>query len=448
MEKLLKDPIVIKLYEILNDKDLCLVGGAVRDYLISSDQTILDYDFATKLKPEEVISKLENNSITSFYRAIRRGTVYVNIDGVGVDITTFRNPEKEEEYVETIYEDLSARDFTINSIALNINTGELIDPFNGINDLKNSIVKSVGIPEKRFTEDPHRIIRLVRFSYCNGRLPEESTLRAAKNLSHLIENVSWERLGAEVYKIIDSKNPSAGLVAMNEVGILNYILPELYSCIGIEQNKYHKFDVFGHTLSVLDSVLDSTLDVKFAALLHDIGKAICRQQKEDGSFSFIGHELESKKLCEVALARLKFTNYFTKKISNLVVNHMRSVTGSKKSIRRIIKDIGNENIYDWIDLKKADLFGGRPEVELNRLVTEWNKFIEQFNEVIEEPFQIKKNFLVIGGKDLLLLGFKEGPIVGKVLKELEELVLDNPLNNNKDFLLCEAKKLMIKYQNL
>lgn len=437
MDKLLQNPIVIKIKEALKDPNLCLVGGAVRDALEGkSDGDCVDFDFATKLPPLTVTSNLWKEAGLHSFNALRRGTVFAKVDGIRVDITTFRNPKDELKCVETIEEDLAARDFTINAIALNVNTGELIDPFNGIADIKDKVVRCVGDPDTRFTEDPHRIIRMVRFSAAAGRAVTVPTLYAAKRLVQLSSNVAMERMGVEIYKILISDFPGNGIRFLKEIGLLDILIPELVATVGCTQNKYHLHDVFEHTLSVLDGISKHSVHARAAALFHDIGKPRCKTIKEDGECQFLGHEDVSEEICKEVLARLKFSSYFTEKVSTLVKEHMRSIQSGKKGIRRLIKDLEYTHycLDSWLELKEADLFGGRPEnVSFKK---EWEDFLVEFNKVrYEEPKTTNIKTLAISGKDIIGLGFKEGPIIGHILKALEELVLENPENNTREYLI-------------
>jgi tRNA nucleotidyltransferase (CCA-adding enzyme) len=395
-----------------------------------------DLDFSSKLTPEQVIELLDRHGIRHIPTGIRRGTITALIDGEPAEITTFRNPSNENQFTETIEEDLPARDFTINAMAVNVHSLTLIDPFGGANDLANGIIKCVREPEKRFTEDPHRILRMVRFGPAQGRNVDPRTLESALKHKNKLVSVSTERISDEFVKILCSDGVTQALKFMEGSNILDLIIPELREGVGFEQNKYHVFDVFEHIVDVVGSTPNDKV-IRFAALLHDIGKPRAFEITDKGR-QFIGHEQTSAEMAGVILTRLKRPNDEKKKVITLVEQHMRNINGGPKSVRKTMFALGD--LFDsWLALKKADLFSRRSPTLTWDVHAEWEAFMEAVaKERAREEIHSMSN-LAIGGKDLLELGFKQGPEIGKVLRRLQELVLEEPSANNKETLLACAK---------
>lgn len=284
---ILNMPVIRSLLGALGeDAALHLVGGALRDLYLGNKPK--DLDFATRFRPEEVITRLEASGIKWVQIGIRRGTVAAVIDGESYEITTFRNPLKETEYTDNITDDLPARDFTINAIALCLSSGQIIDPFDGIVDLKLSRLKAVGDPTRRFTEDPHRILRMVRFGICQGRSIDAETELAAQALVKELRGISLERVREELVKILISHHAGNALRYMLNLGILEQVLPELLPTVGLSQNKWHVYDVFTHITTVIDHCPQDKI-IRLAALLHDIGKPRCVSDDESGRH-FYQHE--------------------------------------------------------------------------------------------------------------------------------------------------------------
>jgi len=442
IKELLNRKEVTFLQKVLGtDADLHIVGGAVRDLFLEKDPK--DIDLATKLTPQKVISKLEKNKVRYVPLGIRRGTIAAIVDHQSIEITTFRNPQQEDVFTDSIEQDLPARDFTINAIAISVNTGKLIDPFGGEQDLKKGILKTVGDPTLRFTEDPHRILRLIRFGTGHGRVVEKATLEAAKKLSHLLQHEKVERIGMEFSKIMMLPTTSNCLREMNELGILSIVLPELIPCVGLEQNQHHKLDVFEHTLSVVDNVEDyDNLKLKLAALFHDIGKPESITEV-NGRRRMIGHELVSERIAKEAMTRLKYSNFMVECVTTLVRLHMKPIIGMKSGgIRRLIRDAGFL-LEDWMALKKADILGGR-NLDYDFEPT-WKEFVDRVDyELYRTDVAAPKDPLEIGGKDIMSLGIPQGPVVGQVLALLREEVLEDPTLNKRDVLLVRAAEIAEK----
>jgi tRNA nucleotidyltransferase (CCA-adding enzyme) len=436
IKELLNIAEVQRLKEVLGEEaDLHLVGGVVRDTILGKKPK--DIDLATRLTPDEMLVRFNRAGIGSVPTGIRRGTMTALVDGEPIEITTFRNYKDENTFTDSIEEDLSARDLTINAIAVSVNTGEIVDPFDGLDDLENGIVRAVGDANVRFTEDPHRIIRMVRFGAASGRMISPLTLLAAHENFHLVADVAIERINAEFIKIMTSEFPVEALKLLIEIGFMDMFIPELLELDGVKQNHWHIHDVLGHTLKVVEHTPRNRI-LRVAALLHDIGKPASLTVGDDGVRHFIGHELAGLDIAERILERLKFTNSDKKVILKLIRNHMRPTDGGGRSIRKTMAKLG-EHFDLFVQLKKADRLGGKL---IENFEEEWQKFLDRVekekNRKVVAPF----DHLNISGNDIIKLGIKQGPEVGRVLKELQELVLEEPEINNRETLIEIAKGLV------
>ena len=445
--KILNNDKIQKLIDIFgDDAQLHLVGGAVRDEIMGLEPK--DLDFATKFHPKEVIKKCKAKNIRFIETGIRRGTITVVIDGEPIEITTFRNYNDENQFTETIEEDLTARDFTINAIAINVHTGEVVDPFGGKEDIKNKRIKAVGEqPQKRFMEDPHRAIRMCRFAAKFDFSIEGITLLSAIDVSHRhLTDIAIERIQQELVKILtlkDGKQVVKAIHHLDEIRFFDFFIPELNVCKGVEQNHFHSFDVFNHILKVVEGT-PNILVVRLAALLHDIAKPATVTVGDDGVRHFLTHEDVGAEMAKEILVRLKFPNDVTKDVCFLIKQHMRSINMKGKGVRKLIRDLG-EHLDNWMLLKHADKLGGRPE-HINEIFNDkWNKFLDRLEQ--EQNREEKHPFheLAINGNDVLrVLRIKPGKKVGKVLNTLMDMVLENPEINERENLLNLIKELPLE----
>ncbi|MFZ5559566.1 MAG: CCA tRNA nucleotidyltransferase, partial [Patescibacteria group bacterium] len=373
-----------------------IVGGCVRDLLRNVKP--LDWDITTNAKPEK-IQKLFKKS---FYEN-KFGTVTVITNSKDktlktIEITPFRLEGKysdkrhpdEIKFAKTVEEDLARRDFTVNAIALqfgdlrgpeikknNIRTSEvlnIIDPFNGQKDIKDKIIRAVGKADDRFNEDALRMIRAVRFATTLDFFIEEKTLKAIQKNAGWIQAISKERVRGEIIKIFESNQPVKGIELLRESKLLGYILPELEKGVGVSQNKDHIYDIYEHSVRSLQVAADKkfNLEVRFAALFHDIGKPETKAGEGPDS-TFYNHDYVGAKFTARILSRLKFPNKFIDKVVLLVRNHMFVSDPERLTeagARRLIARVGKENIPDLINLRIADRLGmGRPKERPYRLRT-------------------------------------------------------------------------------
>ena len=417
-----------------------LVGGAIRN--MTAGRKATDYDFATNAEPEEVKALFRRVIPTG----IRHGTVTVLFGGQQFEVTTYRvegeysdsrRPDKVE-FTPSIYEDLKRRDFTINSMALDVKTGHIIDPHGGRADLKKGVVRAIGEPVQRFEEDPLRMLRACRFAAQLEFEIEAETFEGIRRCVHKIRSVSAERIRDEFEKTILAPTPSTGIFLMDGSGILGIILPELAACKGVTQKGMHRFDVFTHLLLSCDFA-EPDVVLRLAALFHDIGKPAARDVREDGTTTFYRHEEISAVMSHSILRRLKFPKYVENKVCHLIRNHMFSYdeNWSDSAVRRFISRVGKSDMPYLFRLRRADSYGivgeQLPLPHLTELERRIDGVIEKDEALSVTDLDIDGNILAEEG------GIPKGPIMGTILSHLLETVLDDPSLNTKDKLLEIAK---------
>jgi tRNA nucleotidyltransferase (CCA-adding enzyme) len=415
--------------------ELYLVGGSVRDAFITTADT--DLDLATSLTALEVKQRCDQHDIRIIETGIQHGTVLAVIDEVHIEITTLRVPSSRDVHTTArdIRTDLSGRDFTINALAFDVKEQTIIDPHDGLVDLEHSLLRAVGSAGERFTEDPLRILRMIRFGDAQGRTIEEATLAAAKEHVTLLEKVSCERIKGELDKILLSPLPHLGLKKIQEIGALPYTVPELIPAVGFEQNKFHIHDVFEHTLWVLERA-PQDLILRWSAIFHDMGKPHTLSVDPDGSRHFYSHETVSEDLSKKRMKELRFSTDDTRSIASIVRHHMRPLDCGAPGVRRIIRDLGKD-LSRWRQFKSADSPPTVSDTDFSAIANRFDQMLETELKKMAGPSYGK---LAVTGQDLMSLGIKPGPQMGKLLRELEELVIEDPTVNTKENLLVEATK--------
>ena len=424
-----------RLIAALSPAELYLVGGSVRDAFSTTANT--DLDLAISLTALEVKQRCDQHDIRIIETGIQHGTVLAVIDEVHIEITTFRVPSSRDIHTTArdIRTDLSGRDFTINALAFDVKEQTIIDPHDGLVDLEHSLLRAVGSAGERFTEDPLRILRMIRFGDAQGRTIEEATLAAAKEHVTLLEKVSCERIKGELDKILLSPLPHLGLKKIQEIGALPYTVPELIPAVGFEQNKFHIHDVFEHTLWVLERA-PQDLILRWSAIFHDIGKPHTLSVDPDGSRHFYSHETVSEDLSKKRMKELRFSTDDTRSIASIVRHHMRPLDCGAPGVRRIIRDLGKD-LSRWRQFKSADSPPTVSDTDFSAIANRFDQMLETELKKMAGPSYGK---LAVTGQDLMSLGIKPGPQMGKLLKELEELVIEDPTVNTKENLLVEATK--------
>lgn len=425
--------------------EVFFVGGCVRNILMNIP--VKDWDLTTNATPEQILKIFPDGFYNNDF-----GTVGIPIDKGIVEITTYRtesgfsnkrHPDKVS-WGKTIEEDLSRRDFTMNSIAMRINQGkeEFTDPYNGRKDITDKIIRTVGSPEERFKEDALRLLRAIRFATVLTFDIEETTGKEIVNDSPLIQQISFERIRDELLKILESENPSKGILLLKDAGLLRYIIPELLDGVNVSQvrpGRHHTTDVFTHNILSLKNCPSKDPIVRLAALLHDIGKPQSRGEDKEGLVTFYNHEVFGAKIAYEICQRLKFPKKETQRIVNLIRWHMFGVNENQTdaSIRRFIRKIGIENVNDMLDIRISDRLGsGRPAESWR-----FNLFKQKIEEQLKPaPFSI--NDLAIDGNDIMkTLNIKPGPEIGKILQTLFEEIDEDRSKNTKEYLLKRSSEI-------
>ncbi len=355
--------------------------------------------------------------------------------------TGHRDFEVEFDPFIPVEKDLGRRDFTMNAMARNLQTGEMMDPFQGQEDLANKTLRMVF--KNTFREDPLRLLRAIQFAARLHLKIEKDTLAEMKQDSALIKTISPERIIEEIRKLLMAPQPSIGFWLMRETDILRHIFPEVQGMIGTLQPKKHGGDVFEHTMKVMDAARShkdvesaGDLELIFSALFHDTGKPATAAFSEDkGDITFHGHQIISKRIWLKWMKRYKTSTLGIdgERVARLVDNHMFETKSyySDRAIRRFINKIGPDLIYKQLDLRIADKKGGGYPESVKGVLKLKSKIKEELDK--KPPFGPKD--LAINGHDLMSLGFAEGPDLGKILKDLVELVLDHPEKNNREELI-------------
>lgn len=345
----------------------------------------------------------------------------------------FRHPD-EVKFSQNIEDDLKRRDFTINSLAYNIDKGQIIDPYKGQEDIKDKVIRAVGSPDDRFKEDALRMLRAIRFSTQLGFAISYDTMQAISNNSELIKNISFERIRDEFTKIIMSPNSVSGIALLQKLGLLKYIIPELEEGIGCIQGGAHKYDVWEHLLQALDHATqkDWGLEIRLSALFHDIGKPRSRRKGTKKEYTFYGHEVIGERIVKQIVERMRYPKAISDKVLSFTRNHMFFSDTEKISlsaVRRIVQNVGKENIWDLMKVRECDRVG-MAKTEAPVRLRKYHAMIEQ---VLRDPISVGQ--LAIDGKYLMeTLHMKPGPRMGWTLNALLEEVLDDPSKNTEEHL--------------
>ena len=418
------------------DHEAYIVGGCVRDMLLGKEPK--DIDIATSATPDEIEALFKNTIPTGK----KYGTITVIIDGEKYEVTTFRtdgkysNSRKPDNIIfgTNIIDDLGRRDFTINAMAMDIN-GNIIDPFNGQEDIELKTIKCVGNPDSRFTEDALRMMRAVRFASTHNFRLNPGTYNSIRKNAQKVRNISWERIREEFSKTITSPNPGYGMNLLTNTNLVKYILPELIPCIGFnQQSPYHDLDVYNHTITVINAT-PPKLHLRLTALFHDIAKPYCITFDEIGNAHYYGHEKKSAEMAYKIMKRFKYPNSEIGKVITLVINHMERTSGIKPG--KLLQNVGADLIFDLFELERADIVG-----TAGNIAQEMYKIAEKeraVQELIDKNMALTIKDLAVNGYDLMTVGIKPGKTMGNILHTLLEIVIEHPEKNKKTLLLHIAK---------
>lgn len=411
-----------------------LVGGSVRDVLLgrASDRR---WDVATSLEPAQVRERFARTEPIGE----RHGTLLVLEQGLEVECTTFR---REGEYSDARrpdevwftrdpLEDLARRDLTVNALGYDPASGELLDPFGGTRDLARRLLRAVGEPLDRFREDALRPLRVARLAAVLEMDIEPETRAALGAVRDRAESLAVERVREELEKMLRASRPSVGLEVLREARLLDLWLPELAACRGVPQNRFHAYDVYFHSLYSCDAARPDKPDVRWAALLHDIGKPGTRAERL-GEGTFHGHEELGARLADARLEVLRFPNDRRVHIVHLIREHMFDYREewSDAAVRRFVRRVGPEAVADLFDLRMADSLGnGTRQPDPRRLAA----LARRVDRVLAAPAALHVTDLAVDGRDVMrVLGLPSGPGVGAVLERLLEEVLDDPSLNSAE----------------
>ncbi len=419
-----------------------IVGGAVRNILM--DIPVNDWDITTSALPEQTLELF--GDYRTIETGIKHGTVTVIIDGMSLEITTFRieqgysdnrHPDKVD-FTDKVEEDLSRRDFTVNAIAYSPKKG-FVDPFSGCEDIRKGIIRCVGNPDKRFGEDALRILRALRFSSVLGFDIDPETAQSIHKNKHLLKNISVERIFVELSKLLCGKKTTDILHKYKDV--VFFILPELEPMDNCIQNhERHIYDVWGHTVAAVEAIPPEA-ELRFAMLFHDSGKPHCKSTDEKGIDHFYSHAKTSKTIAFNILSRLKTSNKFRDAVCNLVEYHdFLPDKISKKTYKKYIGKLGLETVENLFFVREADILAQNPEFHGESL--EQNKTGKKILEEIKnEKACFKISDLAIDGKMLKKIGIDPSPAMGKIMDKLLDEVMDEKLPNDESKLIERAKQL-------
>ena len=423
-----------------NGYEAYAVGGCVRDSVLGREPE--DWDITTSAMPEETRSLFAR----TFDTGIEHGTITVLIDHVGYEVTTYRidgeyedgRHPKEVTFTRSLTEDLRRRDFTINAMAYNDEDG-LVDLFGGMEDLKAGIIRCVGNAEERFSEDALRILRAVRFSAQLDFEIEEETKEGIRKLAPTLCKISAERIQAELVKLLISRHPDRLRDAWS-LGITKIILPEFDRMMETEQETpYHCYSVGEHTLHAMMAV-EADKVLRLTMLFHDMGKPEKKTTDPDGTAHFKGHAAVSEELAREIMHRLKFDNDTLRKVARLVWYHDYRMPAGEKYVRRAVNRIGEELFPYYLKVRRADA-AAQSDYRKEEKEENLSAVDELYEKIKEEGQCVSLKTLAVGGKDLIAAGVQPGPLIGRILEQLLEEVLEDPGKNEKETLLARVKEL-------
>lgn len=415
------------------------VGGCVRDSILGRIPN--DWDITTSAKPMEV-KKIFKRTVDT---GLKHGTVTVLIGSEGYEVTTYRidgeyedgRHPKDVEFTSNLKEDLLRRDFTINAMAYNDKDG-LVDIFGGLEDIEKKVIRCVGNPVERFTEDALRLFRAIRFAAQLGYDIEEETYKAIGELAPTLSKISAERIQTELTKTITSDHPEMIKTAY-KLGLTKVFMPELDVCFETNQNNPH------HCYSVGDHILKTVCEVRsdkvlrLAMLFHDMGKPACKTTDEEGIDHFHGHPIKSQEMSKEILRRLKYDNDTIDKVSRLVRYHDERIEPGEKYMRRAINRVGVVAFPDIFEVWNADL-SGQSEYKREEKFERLNVNKKDYDSIIQKKQCVELKDMAVTGSDLIKNGMNPGPEIGKILNEMLMEIIDDPDKNDREYLLTKYVK--------
>lgn len=418
--------------------DAYAVGGCVRDSILNRKPE--DWDITTSAKPEQV-KRIFRRTVDT---GIEHGTVTVLIGKDGFEVTTYRvdglyedgRHPKEVTFTSRLEEDLKRRDFTINAMAYN-DDERLVDAFGGMRDLNYHLIRCVGDPKERFSEDALRILRAVRFSAQLAFPIEPETAEAIKSLAPNLEKISAERIQVELVKLLVSDHPERIQDAC-ELGITKVVLPEWDDMVGVKQNTpHHKYDVAAHTVHALQNVKNDKV-LRLTMLFHDMGKPVMKTTDENGRDHFKGHAIASEQIAKTVMKRLKFDNDTIRKVTKLVAYHDYRMEPTGANVRRAMHEIGVELFPYYLAVRLADT-KAQSSYERRGKLENIIQIRELYRNALRNKECVTLKDLAVTGTDLINLGIAPGKKLGTLLNELLDMVIEDPAWNQKGK-LCDYVK--------
>lgn len=434
---------VKKIIDILNKNNFeaFIVGGCVRDSIIGLIPH--DWDICTNAKPEEIKKCFE--FFNTFDSGIKHGTISIVIDGEVYEVTTYRidgtysdnrRPDSVT-FTSDIAKDLARRDFTINAMAYNEKSG-LIDPYGGRNDLSDNIIRCVGNPDFRFNEDALRIIRALRFASVYDFVIENETSKSVCKNADLLKNIAVERISVEFNKLLCGNG--AEEILNNYSDVISVFIPEIKPMFDYSQHtKHHNRDLWRHTTYSVKSI-DNTPVLRMSMFLHDIGKPKACKRDEDGTCHFKGHPKYSAEMAETILRRLKYPTEFIETCITLIKYHDVRFNGSKRQLRHVMSAIGDKNVELLLKIQRADIMA-QSDYKHKEKLEKLNLACQVYREVLADKDCFTLKQLKINGNDIKNLGVTEGVKIGKILKILLSLVIEDKLENKKSALVNKAEEI-------
>lgn len=414
------------------------VGGCVRDSVMGRSPN--DWDITTSAKPAEV-KRLFSRTIDT---GIKHGTVTIMLDKEGFEVTTYRidgvyedgRHPREVTFTASLEEDLKRRDFTINAMAYNEETG-LVDIFDGMQDIEQGVIRCVGDAEERFTEDALRMLRAVRFSAQLGYRIEEATKSAIRKLAPNLQQISAERIQVELVKLVMSPHPDY-LRTAYETGITRQVLPEFDLCMETAQNNpHHCYSVGEHILHSMQEIAPDKI-LRLGMLFHDIGKPLTLTVDEEGITHNKGHAEVGEKMTKEILSRLKFDNHTIDSVSRIVRYHDQKIELTPAGVRRAINRMGEDIFPMLFAVRRADIYAQSDYLREEKL--DKAQYIEElYSGICRKQECLSLKDLAVTGKDLIALGVPPGREIGTLLQELLELVLEDPERNVREELLRHVR---------
>lgn len=410
------------------------VGGCIRDSILGREPE--DWDITTSAMPEETKALFDK----TFDTGIQHGTITVLLEKEGFEVTTYRIDGKYEDsrhpkevtFTRNLREDLLRRDFTINAMAYNETDG-LVDIFGGLEDLEAGMIRCVGTAKERFKEDALRILRGVRFAAQLGFDIEEDTRQGMKELAWTLQNISAERIQVELVKMITSKRPEM-LREAYELGMTRIVLPEFDQLMTTgQETPHHMYSVGEHTLHAMKNIRADKI-LRLAMLLHDMGKPALKTVDEAGVAHFKKHALESERIAENVLRRLKFDNDTIRKVTRLVRCHDLRMPATAKSVRSAMNQIGEELFPYYMEVRRADVLA-QSMYQREEKIENLDQIEELYHQIVEDGDCVSLKDLAVTGRDLIASGMKPGKKIGEKLEELLKLVIEDPKLNTKEELM-------------